>query len=71
MKDFFCLFVISFLLQVVGWYSLKKGVKNIENIKKSKELKVAINTLTWGLAIQLLLIIVWMYFYYIVGAPGT
>jgi len=64
MEHLFKLFLISFLLQTIGYYSLRKELKNTTKVKGSKAIKVGMSAMAWGIAIQLFVIIALLYLYF-------
>jgi hypothetical protein len=64
MEHLFKLLLISFLLQTIGYYSLRKELKKSAKNKVSKAIKVGMGALAWGIAMQLFVIIALAYLYF-------
>ncbi len=64
MNNLFWLLIISFLLLLIGYMSLRKGIENDSFVKDSQAIKVGMSAIRWGIAIQLFILIALLYLYY-------
>ena len=61
MNPLFNLFVISFLLQSIGLFCVRKGIKNMNEKNNLGQIKVGMNAILWGILMQLLIILTLLY----------
>lgn len=62
MNHLIILLIISFLLQTIGYYSLKKEFKKVGIDGHTKAIKVGMSAIIWGIAMQLFIIIAFLFF---------
>jgi|GEM_PF-5613167 len=67
MNDYIGMLAISSVLQIIAWFSLAKGMRNEEAFRNSKLIKIGMNALIWGIVIQFLVLVVWLYSAYVVS----
>jgi len=64
MNHLLILLIICFIVQSIGFFSLNK---NLGNEKQKKTIRIALNTILFGIFIQFVIIIFQLYLYYFIN----